>query len=814
MENQFSFDGNEINFDIRVLLLKILSHWKWFLISLLITFFVAHYFNVRKQNIYELDNYVTVKEENNPLFTSNMSLVFNWGGVSDKVDLIITTFKSRTHNEKTVRKLKSYINYYKQGKYYPIDIYAKSPFTFVPNDTKAQLIDLPINIKIVDNEHFKLSITPKDENATLYNYTLNKTLAKKVNAFEQTFSFGQPIDLPFLSGKITRNTHIDFNPKDDYTLKLQNFDQVVSYYKNHLNIKTKSKNSSILILKLRGTNKEKIVDYLNTTTQLLKEKILEDKNRYAINTIKFIDSTLKSIKNDLNLAGNDLKKYVKNKTILNLDDPTSKLYEKITDVDLQKNQITQKQLYYNQLQKYLENRKNYEDLPAPTVVGIDDPTIVGKVSQITKLAIERKKALDYFSQDAEPIKRLDLEIESLRKSLINTVHSALTNLGVEMNIVNHKIKSLEAKINKLPEEKQVLIELQRKFDLKEEIYNTLLQKRNEASIVKASNISDLKIIDKAKNTGQPPVAPNRKINYLIALALGLLIPALFIIVAFFLDNKVHDISTLEELTKVPILGQVYHHEKKGKLPVKDFPQGIVAESFRSLRSALRFMFPGAKGTQSVIITSSVSGEGKTFISANLALIQAASNKKTVLLEFDLRKPKFKEYFDEAKRSHTGLSQYLTGDAKIDDIIIPSGIPNLDLILSGKIPPNPSELILTEFTQKLFSELAERYDQVIIDSPPMGLVSDAMELQKYAGVTVFVVREDYSLKSFVKDIDERHKKKEIDNIAIIYNDFKVNLLKKYGYSKNYGYSYGYGYGGYFDKKDTFWQRILKKIGLKK
>ena len=814
MENQFSFDSNEINFDIKVLLLKILSHWKWFLISLLITFFVAHYFNVRKQNIYELDNYVTVKEENNPLFTSNMSLVFNWGGVSDKVDLIITTFKSRTHNEKTVRKLKSYINYYKQGKYYPIDIYANSPFTFVPNENKAQLIDLPINIKIVDNEHFKLSIAPKEDEVALYDYTLNKVLIKKINAFEQTFSFNQPIDLPFLSGKITRNTGINFDPKDDYMLKLQNFDKVVAFYKNHLNIKTKNKNSSILILKLRGANKEKIVDYLNTTTQLLKEKILEDKNRYAINTIKFIDSTLKSIKNDLNLAGNDLKKYVKNKTILNLDDPTSKLYEKITDVDLQKNQINQKQLYYRQLQKYLENRKNYEDLPAPTVVGIDDPTIVGKVSQITKLAIERKKALDYFSPDAEPIKRLDLEIESLRKSLINTVHSALNNLGVEMNIVNSKIKSLEAKINKLPEEKQVLIELQRKFDLKEEIYNTLLQKRNEASIVKASNISDLKIIDKAKNTGQPPVAPNRKINYLIALALGLLIPALFIIIAFFLDNKVHDISTLEELTNVPILGQVYHHDKKGKLPVKDYPQGIVAESFRSLRSALRFMFPGSKGTQSVIITSSVSGEGKTFISANLALIQAASNKKTVLLEFDLRKPKFKEYFEEAKRSHTGLSQYLTGDATIDDIIIPSGITNLDLILSGKIPPNPSELILTEYTKKLFSELAEGYDQVIIDSPPMGLVSDAMELQKYAGVTVFVVREDYSLKSFVKDIDERHSKKEIDHIAIIYNDFKVNMLKKYGYSKNYGYSYGYGYGGYFDKKDSFWKRVLKKIGLKK
>jgi len=196
----------------------------------------------------------------------------------------------------------------------------------------------------------------------------------------------------------------------------------------------------------------------------------------------------------------------------------------------------------------------------------------------------------------------------------------------------------------------------------------------------------------------------------------------------------------------------------------------------------------------------------------LALIQATSDKKTVLLEFDLRKPKFKEYFEEAKHNHTGLSQYLSGHAGFDDIIVPTIHDNLDLILSGSVPPNPSELILTNYTKKLFKELAERYDQIIIDSPPLGLVSDALELQKFAGISIFVVREDYSIKSFVKDIDERYNRKEIKNIAIIYNDFKVNMLKKYGYSKNYGYSYGYGYGGYFDKKDKgikkWWKRLIK------
>ena len=291
----------------------------------------------------------------------------------------------------------------------------------------------------------------------------------------------------------------------------------------------------------------------------------------------------------------------------------------------------------------------------------------------------------------------------------------------------------------------------------------------------------------------------------------LLIPGLIIIVLFFLDNKVHDISDVENFTDTPIIGQVYHWSKKGNLPVLDYPDDIISESFRSLRSALRFMFPAKKKSHIVLITSSISGEGKTFVSSNLAIVQAISNKKTVVLEFDLRKPKFKEYFTEAQGEHLGLSNYLSGSAGLSDIIVPTGIENLDLILSGKTPPNPSELILNDLTTELFEQLSAKYDQIIIDTPPIGLVSDAMELQKYADIAIFIVREDYTLKSLVKDIDDKHKKKQMKNIGIIYNDFKVNAFKKYGYGHKYGYGYGYGHGNYFDKKQpTWWQKLWHKL----
>ncbi len=813
MENQFSF-GEQSQFDFKLFLLKLLKNWKLFIIALLITFFIAHYLNVRKQNIYALDTYVTVKDENNPFFTSNMSLVFNWGGVSDKVDMIVTTFKSRTHNEDVIRALKSYIVYSKKGKYHLIDIYKDSPFELILDEDHAQLINVPMKIKFLDENTFELSFEVEQKEVQVYDYkTLKLTDYKLENRkFKQNFKIGEVFNLNFLSGKIVlKPIEHTIRKGKDYVFELKNFNQVVMAYKDQLKVKTKDKNSSILVMTLRGTNKQKLQDYLNVTTQMLQDKILDDKNKYAINTIKFIDSTMSFIQNDLTSASKDLKKFVKNKTVLNLDDPTAKIYEKITALDLKKNTIFQKKIYYEQLQRYLNDKRHYADLPAPTVVGIEDPTIIQNVAKITQLAIERKKMASNFQQNSIPIQKIDLEIESIRKSLLETTGSVMRNLGEQMKRVRGSIYKLEARINKLPEEKQTLLTLKRKYDLKEEIYNTLLQKRNEASIVKASNVSDLKIIDSAKDIGQLPVAPNRKINYLLALLLGLLLPALYTLTVFVFDNKIHDVSDLEDITDIPLLGYIHHFEKKGKLPVLNFPSGVVTESFRSLRSSLRFMFNNPKASsKSILVTSSISKEGKTFISTNLGLIQAISDKKTVVLEFDLRKPKFKEYFEEAKIKQRGIVHFLTGEATLDDIIVSTSTKKLDIILAGSVPPNPSELILNRYTEQLFKELSERYDYIVIDTPPIGLVSDAMELQKYADFLLFVTREEYTLRSFVKKLDERYKKKEIKNVAIIYNDFKVNMMKRYGYSKNYGYGYGYGYGGYFDQKRGFFGQLKHKI----
>ncbi|HFS67536.1 MAG TPA: polysaccharide biosynthesis tyrosine autokinase, partial [Flavobacteriia bacterium] len=808
-----SFDEQDNNFDFKLLIIKILSHWKWFVLTILIALSIAYYLNLYKQNVYELDNYITVKEQTNPFFTSNMSLVFNWGGASDKINLITTTLKSRSHNEKVVNKLKSYIEYYKKGKYFPINIYKENPFFFEMDSAKYQAINVPLQIKILDSNQYQLIFKPENKIVQLYNYASKTQINKELQSITKTLNFGQKFDLPFLSGRIIRNKQIPFEPGTTYLLLLKNYNRVVADYESRINIKPKERGSSILVLKMTGNNKKQIADYLNMTTKILQKQILNDKNRFALNTIKFIDSTLQYIQEDLNLAAKDLKNFIKNKKIYNLDDPTTQLFEKLSNLDEQNNLLNLKKSYYHQLLDYLTNQKNYEDLPAPTVVGIDDPTIVEKINTITQLAIQRKNELTRFKPNAPVIKNLDQQIESLRQTIIETAKSALASLKRQLSLVKKQIQKAEVKISQLPEEKQELLGLKRKYELKQQIYNSLLQKRSEAGIVKASNVSDLKIIDKAKDVGQKPIAPNRQRNFLIAIALGLLLPGVVIVALFFLDNKIHDISDIEKNTKIPVIGQVYHWDKKGKLPVLNYSTSVVAESFRSIRSALRFMFYKPKESNTILITSNISGEGKTFVASNLAISQAVSNKKTVVLEFDLRKPKFIQYFKEANNKVLGLSHFLSGLADFNDIIVPTEIRNLDLILSGEIPPNPSELILSDNTKKLFSELSKRYDQIIIDSPPIGLVSDALELQKYANISIFIVRENYSLKSFVKDIEE--KKDLIKNIGIIYNDFRINVYKKYGYG---GYGYGYGYGEYFENNDKsqsgFFSNLIHKFFKKK
>lgn len=803
----FSFFENQNNFDFKGFLIKILSYWKWFLASLIICFAIAYQVNIRKEKIYGMESLIAIREESNPFFTSNTSLVFNWGGTSDKVQTIITTLKSRSHNEIVVAKLEYYIKYFTQGKYNMIDAYGEAPFKVVIDKSKGQLSGIPIKIKFVNASEYELSVAFENESASLINYynDSKSQIAVAIGDYSKKFKVGEQVKLPYLNWKLELKPDASSYAGKEYFVRFDNFNSVVNQYQG-ISVDSDSKGSSILKLSMQGTNKARMVDYLNTTVQVLRKNQLDSKNQFAINTIAFIDSTLIQMEDQLKGTEGQLKDFRRGKNVLELEDRGEKISEKLAGLDVEKDAINRKIAYYNTLRSYLNNSVDYSKLPAPAVAGIDDPNIVGNVSRLIALSIQRSEKA-YAVKNERFFRDFDNEMESVKKVLLENITSAKAVIQNDLALVNAKMGQAESTIKRLPDDQQDLLKITRKYDLAESIFNTFLAKRNEANIVKAANLSDIHFIDSAKDTGGGLLGPKTSVNYVLALFLGMMIPLVVVFIITFMDNSINTVDDIGKLTKIPLLGVIGKKKTPSNLAVLEKPKSALAESFRAIRSSLQFLYKKQKlsGAKTLMLTSSISGEGKTFCSINIATVFALSEKKTVIVGLDLRKPKIFGDFD--LDNTFGVVNYLIGQKTADEIIQKTKIEHLDVITSGPIPPNPAELILGESMKDLLDDLKRKYDYIILDTPPVGLVSDALELAQFCDATLYVVRQNVTKKGMLALVNDKHKRGELTNISIVFNGYESKA--------RYGYGYGYGYGdysnGYHDEgeSENRFKRLLNK-----
>lgn len=785
----FSIFENQTTFDFKGFLIKIAGYWKWFLISLAIAFFIAYQVNIRKEKIYGLDTLISVKEESNPLFTSNTSLTFNWGGVSDEVQSITTILQSRSHNELVVDKLQYYIEYLVQGKYNLIDAYGAVPFQLDLDKKKGQLSGALISITFLSASEYEIKIPFENDAVPLLHYSDNSTTstAVVVGEFKKRYKVGEVVALPFLNWRLQINDNPGFYVGNEYFVRFNDFDGTVSSYKG-IGVKADDKGGSILTLSMQGTNKARLVDYLNATVKMLIKRQLDSKNQFATNTIAFIDSTLIAMESQLKETGNELKSFRKDKNIIDIEDGGVKFSDKILQYDVKKDEITRKMAYYNSLKSYLRSSVDYSKLPAPSVAGIEDPNIVVNVSKLIALSTQRSE-MAYAVKSEKIFKDFDNQMMAIKNVLLENITTAKQTLQYDLAVIDSKIGASESAIKQLPEDQQELIKIKRKYDLNDNIYNTFLQKRSEADIVKAASLSDIHFIDPAKDVGGGLIGPKTSVNYVLALFLGILIPLIVVLIIFFINNSIQNTDELGNLTKIPLIGVVGVNKDKSELAVFNKPKSALSESFRAIRSSLQFLYKkqNVDGAKTLMITSSVSGEGKTFCSINIATVFALSEKKTVIVGLDLRKPKLFEEFN--LNNDKGVVNYLINQNSIDEIINATEVPFLDVILSGPIPPNPGELIISEGMGEMIAELKQKYDYIILDTPPVGLVSDALELDQYCDATLYIVRQNFSKKDMITLLNNRVQRGELKNTSIVLNGFE----NKAKYGTGYGYGYGYGYG---------------------
>jgi capsular exopolysaccharide synthesis family protein len=451
------------------------------------------------------------------------------------------------------------------------------------------------------------------------------------------------------------------------------------------------------------------------------------------------------------------------------------------------------------VEEYLTKEEdNLDQVILPSSVGLSDPVVSTLLTKMVELQLEIKLYLNPERGKNPLITAKVDQINEIKRDVFEAIRTLKSTDKIKMDFLNKQIKEIENQMTQLPASERQLISIQRNYSLLENLYVFLMQKLSEAGISKAANTTDIMPINPPMVGGQLSPMPMR--NYSIAAFLGLVIPLIAFVLFEVINNKVQSKEDIDKMSSIPFIGGVGHNESGNNLTVSERPKSGVAESFRALRSNLNY-FTGNKTKQVFMVSSSISGEGKTFTTINLATVFALSGKRTLIVGADMRRPKI---FEDFKRyNQVGLSTFLSGISEFDEVIQTTEIDNLFFISGGPVPPNPSELLLTDRFALFIKSALEQFDFVIIDTPPLALVTDAFVISKFVDHTVFVLRQNYSPKEFVKSIDEYYRSGKLKNMSILLNDiYKTGLGYGYGqgYAYHYGYSYGYGTkgGSYYEE----------------
>lgn len=809
MENQGStFDFSEFSaLDIKTLLLKVLSYWKWFVLSLIVAYVITYYYNAYQQRIYSLDSLITVKDEKNPIFSSSTSIAFNWGGPSDRVETIKTILQSRTHNEKVVQNTQYYINYLQDGKFRMEDVYGKTPFKVRIDTSKFQLINTKLKLEFLSKDKVKISVDfGESRNRGMINYhSLKKQrYSSPVSNYSEEFTVGNIKSDFFAFDLETIGTPQIDKP---YYIVFKDFNGTVSRYRS-IKVVTAKKGTSIIRLVLVGSNKKRLVDYINATVAVLAKDQIESKIKYAVKTKKYIDDLFDEMAGNLKTIEKDLGDFKQKQNIYNLSAEGSAIFGDALQLDTQSQHFQDRLDYFSTLDSYIRSHQGIDanTVPVPAVIVMEDGKISQSIGVLVTKSKMRETLLQTVTPDYPPLKQLNAEIDLERSALLENINTLRLETQSSLDKVKRRLSTNQYKLKRLPRKEQKLLSFERRYAITEQNYNYLKQKSYEAGTAIASNVSDVKVIDSALDIGQGPIYPNTSVNTLTGLFLAIVLPMLFILLKVFFDNKIHTVDEIENTHKIPILGVIGRKKESTNLIVFKHPKSSMSESYRALRSNVQFMLKRDSKSHTILLTSSVSGEGKTITALNLASVFAVSGKKTILVGVDLRKPKLAEEFD--LKSKLGLVHYLIGQKELNEIIQPSGYDNLDILLSGTVPPNPSELLLSDETATLMDSLREKYEYIILDAPPIGAVSDALGLLKYSDAVLYLIRQDHTEKGLPKMIETKYQRKEVSNVSYVLNDFIFSNRHGYGYG-SYGYGYGYSYGYYHNEKQSFFKRIFNR-----
>ncbi len=785
VQNGVMLEEEKSNFDIMEWVFRILHYWYLFVIAAIIAFSLAYLKNKRVIETYLTTGTLIIKEYNGGMGSSALMQGFGVDAGYKNVNNQLIILGSYDLIGRAVDSLPFLnVEYITHGRFKTRNIYQQTPI----------LVEYSRLDPLVYSFMFKC--TSQNDGSLLI------TTTREDYNFSYTAHYGEPLETPLFTAVVWPTENMMSAGQHIY-FRFRSRDDLASEFSSRLSMNFVTQGSTVLALQLVGVTPERDRDFINKLSDIYLLQNLERKNEVADKSIRFINQQLEVLQQSLAVSESAMTDFRQENKFVDVNSYAGTLMSKASQYDQQKMALRLKETYLDYLANYLNRQIEQEAVIAPATLGLNEPMLMQLVQQLNDLQIQRGE----LSSKNVYYAKYSNDIENVKTAIAEVVKSMRTSLEIEKEDLNNRLEEVEHDIKKLPQKELQMVAIERNYRIDDNYYTFFLQKRAEAEIQKASNTPDNEIMDRARTTRTMNAKEKRK-NTTTYMAIGLLIPLLLIILSELLNNKLRTAKEVERLSNFDLVGVLRHVRSQNPTFVQKSPRSSYAEMLRGVRSRIEFLVQ-RKTKIALTITSTQSGDGKTFISTNMASLYGMTGHPTLLLDMDIRKPNVHEKLGlEAKE---GVTNYLIGDCTLDDIIIHNEQFGFDVIPAGTIPPNPGELIRSDKLTELLAILRERYDFIVIDSSPVGQVPDALSLIEQTDLTLFVVRCLKTNKAFAKQTLETLAINHKDKIHLILSDIPSESSAAssygygYGYGAGYGYGYGYGYGKYGKKRSKRYNR---------
>jgi len=764
-------DEEESGFDIMEWVSYFMHYWYLFVMGIIISLGLAYFQNRAWIPTFRSAGRVII-EENKASANSSQALMQGFGvqsGYKSSANQLIILHSydliSRVVDSLPYMK----IDYISKGSFKTRNLYKTSPISIQSEFVSEDAYNNLFKIKLQSNGTF--TITVEDN--------------KLLNKFKITGKYGQPIQCNLFF--ITVNNVNRFIGDSEIYFQFRTKESLVNEFSS-LNLNYVSESSSVLEISLASETPDRDIDFINKLCEIFLADNLEKKNDAANKTIKFIDEQLTSVQKSLLTSEGRMTNYRQTNKIVDVSSHTGELLGKASKFDNQQDELKLREIYLDYLSKYLKtNMAEGSVIAPPSSFGLNEPLLMSEVQQINELFNLRSqtpKKNPYYAKYTK-------QIETAKLTVFEVIKNVRAALDIEKSDFKRRYSIVNKQIDELPKKEIEMNSIERKYKMDDNYYTFFLQKRAESEILKASNAPDNTILEKARVQSITNSGTKSK-TMMMFLLFGLLIPTIFVFVKELLNNTIRSTKDVEKNCDFPLIGAVRHTKSTDPLLVSKNPRSAFTEMFRVIRTRVEFVVK-RKSDMLILITSTESGDGKTYFSINLASIYSMANKKTLLVDMDIRKPSVNQRFSIVQP--IGVTNYLVGQCSLDEVILQLPKVEYDILPAGSIPPNPGELIRSEKLIEMFVELRKRYDYIIVDTSPIGMVTDAYSLTNLSDINLFVVRNSKTNKTFFKKLSTQLKTDNIPNVYTVLNDVaddgtRYSRYKLYKYAYLFGYNYGY------------------------